>query len=102
MREQYGTPERLIAFLASKDVPLGAAQVIVVNQVKTPADSEQVRLQLSAPDGKTRDLILRFAKQSDGWKLVVPDAAIAKYSAMLTGQSGAEGMTLSVARGEKK
>ncbi|MBI5771985.1 MAG: hypothetical protein HZA93_29700 [Verrucomicrobia bacterium] len=87
MRAHYGTPERLIAFLASKDVPLGAAQVLARNSGKAPTSSEQVRLQLTAPDGKTKDLILRLTQQGDGWKLVVPEWAIAKYFVVLKGTS---------------
>lgn len=89
LREQHGTPERLIAFLACKDVPLGAAKIVAWDQVKTPTSSEQVRLQLSNPDGATRDVLLRFAQQSDGWKLVVPEVAIAKYFTLLKGTSTA-------------
>jgi hypothetical protein len=89
LREQNRTPEQLIAFLACKDVPLGAANVVAWNQVRTKTTMEQVRLQLSAPDGTTKDLLLSFAQQSDGWKLVVPDVAIAKYVALLKGTSTA-------------
>lgn len=102
LREQSGTPERLIAFLACKDVPLGAAKVVAWDQVKTPTSSEQVRLQLSTPDGATRDLLLQFAQQSDGWKLVVPDVAIAKYFAMLKGTSTATGVKGSTGKGANK
>jgi hypothetical protein len=88
LREQSATPERLIALFACKDVPLGAAKVVAWDQAKTPTSTEQVRLQLSTPDGATRDLLLKFAQQGDGWKLVVPDVALAKYFAMVKGTSG--------------
>jgi hypothetical protein len=91
LREQSATPERLIALLACKDVPLGAAKVVAWDQAKTPTSTEQVRLQLSTPDGATRDLLLKFAQQGDGWKLVVPDVALAKYFAMVKGTSGGAG-----------
>jgi hypothetical protein len=101
-REQHGTPERLIAFLACKDVPLGAAKVVAWDQPKTPTSSEQVRLQLSTPDGATRDLLLRFAPHSGGWKLVVPDVAIAKYFALLKGTSRATVVKGSTGNGANK
>jgi hypothetical protein len=91
LRAQYGTPERLIASLAIKDVPLGAAQVIEWNEFKTPASIALVQMQLSAPDGKANDVSLCFTTQSGGWKLDVPDSAIAKYSEMLKGPPVAAG-----------
>ena len=100
LREQCGTPERLIALLACKDVPLGAAKILAWDQVKTPTSSEQVRLQLSTPDGATRDLLLRFAQQSDGWKLVMPDAAMAKYYAMVKGPASPPGATRSTGKAQ--
>lgn len=102
LREQNATPERLIAFLACKDVPLGAAKVVAWDQVKTPTSTEQVRLQLSAPDGTPRDLILRFAEQGDGWKLVVPEVAMAKYFALLKGASTATVVTGSTGKSGNK
>jgi hypothetical protein len=99
VRGQYATPERLIAFLACKDVPLGAAQVVAWHPLKTPTNGEQVRLQLSAPDGNTRDVVLQFAPHADGWKLVVPHVAIAKYVTLLKGPSAFKIVTGSTAKG---
>jgi hypothetical protein len=82
LREQYGTPERVVAFLASKDVPLGAAEVTEWTEVRTPPTVVGVRVQVSAADGKAKDVNLRFSRQEDGWKLVVPGYAIAKYASI--------------------
>ena len=91
-RAQYGTPERLVAFLAIRDVPLGAAQVVEWNEVggATPHDAF-VQLQLSAPDGTTKDSNLWFTSQGAGWKLLVPDRVIANYATMLKGPPEAAG-----------
>jgi hypothetical protein len=90
MREQYDTPERLVAFLAIKDVPFGAAQIMEWSEFTKSASI--VQLQLSALDGKTEDLNLLFSSKSAGWKLIVPDGAIAKYSTMLKGPTVAPGV----------
>ena len=83
LRQQYGTPERLVAFLAIKDVPLGAVQVIAWNEMRSASSPVEVQVQLSGPDGQTKDLILQFSNSGTDWKLVIPDSAIAKYSRML-------------------
>ena len=85
LREQYGTPERLVAFLAIKDVPLGTAQVVAWDERQTASSPVEAQVQLSSPDGQTRDLILQFSNPGGGWKLVVPDAAIARYASVLKG-----------------
>lgn len=88
-REQYSSPERLVAFMAIRDVPLGAAQVVAWDEIQAPPSSVQVQLQLSAPEGATKEMVLRFSRQGAAWKLVVPEAAVAKYAAMLKGPAAA-------------
>lgn len=90
IRGQYGTPERLVAFFAIKDVPLGAAQVVRWDESPAAPASAQVQVQLSSADGQLKDLILRLSQQGADWKLVVPEGAITKYSAMLKGKSAAK------------
>lgn len=90
-RAQYGTPERLVAFLAIRDVPLGAAQVVEWNEIGGATPHAIAQLLLSAPDGTTKGSNLWFTSQGAGWKLVVPDRAIAQYAAMLKGPSAAAG-----------
>ncbi len=93
LRAQYGTPERLVAFLAVKDVPFGAAEVIAWDAIQAPPSTVQVQVQLSAGDGVTKDLLLRFSPQGAGWKLVVPGTAIGRYSRMLKAHVAGAGGT---------
>jgi hypothetical protein len=83
VRGQYGTPERLVAFFAIKDVPLGTAQVAWWEKPPATPASAQVQVQLSIPDGPTKNLNLRFSQQGEEWKLVVPEAALTKYVSLL-------------------
>lgn len=85
MRAQYGTPEKLIAFLAIKDVPLGAANVRKWSA--DPADRmAQTSVILEAVDGKKKEANLAFVHQGDGWKLLVMEGVVAKYAAQLRGE----------------
>lgn len=93
VRSQYGTPERLVAFFAIRDVPLGTAHVVGWDKPTATPASVQAQVQLSAPDGLLKDLILRFAQQGEDWKLVVPETAVAKYAAMLKKPTVAKGGT---------
>lgn len=93
VRDQYGTPERLVAFFAIKDVPLGTAQVVGWDKPTSTPASVQVQVQLSTPDGPMKEVMLRFASQGDDWKLVVPETAVAKYAAMLKKPTAAKAGT---------
>lgn len=88
VREQYGTPERLVAFLAIKDVPIGTAQVVGWDDIRanTSSAQAQVQVQLSSPNDQPKDVVLRFSQDGANWRLLVPDGAIAKYTAFLDQQ----------------
>jgi hypothetical protein len=85
MRGEYGTPERLIAFLSIKDVPLGAVQVRQFNELQgwPMGPAQQVQVLLTQADGKQKDTSLLLINPGGGWKLVVTEAVVAKYAAML-------------------
>lgn len=83
-RAQHGTPERLIAFLTIKDVPLGSAEV---RRWSDAAEGQVMlaRLMLSVPGGTPKDVTLPLARQDQTWKLMVVETTVAKYAAMLKG-----------------
>ncbi len=91
VRGQYGTPERLVAFLAIKDLPLGTAQILGSDKLQATPSSVQLQVQLSAPDGPPKDIILRFSQEGEDWKLVVPESAIAGYAVSLKKPLAANG-----------
>lgn len=85
MRAQYGTPEKLIAFLAIKDVPLGTANVR--RWSADPADRiAQTSVVLEATDGKKKEANLAFVRQGEAWRLLVMEGVVAKYAAQLKGE----------------
>jgi hypothetical protein len=82
MRTRYGSPERLLAFLTIKDVPLGSAEV---KQWSGAAEGQvmMARLRLLAADGMQKDVVLPLTRQDQRWKLLVVERTVAKYGAML-------------------
>jgi hypothetical protein len=84
LREKYNTPEKLIAFLTVRDVPLGAAEVRRFRDIDGwPAPTQSVNLFLTSSDGKQRGTTLIFTNPGSGWKLVATDAVVERYAAAL-------------------
>jgi hypothetical protein len=92
-RAEYGTPERLIAFLTVKDIPLGAVQVRQFNdlQVWPMGPAQQMQVMLTQSDGKQKDTSLLLVNPGGGWKLVVMEAVVTKYAAQLKSSEGTSG-----------
>lgn len=80
---QYGSPERLVASLAAKSVPLGSAKIV---DLKTTKDGDVLlAAQLSQPPGKTTRHALFYMRQEGAeWKLAVRQGVIEKYAELLT------------------
>ena len=90
LREKYNTPEKLIAFLAVKDIPLGAAEARRYKDIDGwPAPTQSVNLLLTSADGKQRDTTLIFTNPGSGWKLVVTEAVVERYAAALKAPANA-------------
>ena len=92
LRQQLGTPEKLVAFFATKDVPLGTAELIdqVEFQART-GPTVHAFVKMTDPDGNTKDLRLRLTKAGNQWKLVVPEGVAEKCSALMKSPSAAFG-----------
>lgn len=85
-RAEYRSPERLVALLTAKDVPMGSMQVI--GQAQQGPENVKIVVRLQQTDGsvKTANLILR--QDAGEWRLVVPPSVVDKYAALLKGTSG--------------
>ena len=90
VRTEYGTPERLIAALTARDVPLGKAKLFV-----TKADfsgDRRMAMQLYETEGKApRGVLFSLRPEGGTWGLVVPTSAVEKYAAMLKGGNAGAG-----------
>jgi hypothetical protein len=76
LRNQYGTPEKLIAFaLAGSPHPVGGMQVLG----ETDQGDGEVMLQTQwqhADDSIVHQSNVEFLRQPDGWKMVVPASIV--------------------------
>ncbi|HEY1110032.1 MAG TPA: hypothetical protein VGE76_15385 [Opitutaceae bacterium] len=91
-RGQYGSPERLLAALTLKDIPLGAAQVFNTEVLKPgthPFEGEISRVvaALLTAENKRTTHALHLQHTGDEWKLVVPQSAVKKYRERLAGRT---------------
>ena len=80
IRNELGTPERLIALLVADDVPLGHATVVA--QIPTPTET-MVIAQIIDTDGTQK--LAKFSLRTEGnsWRLVVPAKVVERYAASL-------------------
>lgn len=86
-RADFDSPEKLVASLGAKDVPLGSARLI--DQKERNGNETWIAAQLSGSKTgeKPRVVMLSLREVGGSWKLVVPTKAIEKYSAMLKGSA---------------
>ena len=84
-QEEYSTPERLIALLAAKELLAGAAEARLAADAPDDTDGERVRVRLRDAGGVTQTANLVLRRESDGWRMVVSERAVAKYLAALSG-----------------
>ncbi len=89
-RKEYGTPERLIAALTAKDVPLGMAQIF--DPKAEDASGRHIVVNLLPPTGAgARFMAVSLRQEGSVWKLGVPASAVEKYAAMLKGTEAGAG-----------
>lgn len=83
-RQQYGSPEKVIALMIAKDAAtLSGMQML--GQKALGADDVGLRVRLASSEGKVKDDNLVMHRGSDGWRLMVPDNAVEKYARQLNG-----------------
>lgn len=75
LREQYGTPERLMAMVMA-GTPRPIAGVQILEEKEQGPDDYVQQIQLKYADGRTRNDELTFHRETDGWKRVVSPASV--------------------------
>lgn len=83
-RQQYGSPEKVIALMIAKDAA-GLSGMQVLGQKEIAPDNVGVRVRFGSVDGKTKDDNLVMQRSSDGWRMVLPDNAVEKFARQLSG-----------------
>lgn len=82
-RMAYGTPERLVALLTAREIPIGTMQL--VGRMERAPDEVLLRVRLQQPDGSAITKSLAARQQGRMWQLVVPATAITRFEAILRG-----------------
>ncbi len=80
MQQELATPQRLIALLVAKDVPLGSARIWA--QYGTPTDAK-ITAQLLDAEGKSKSVQLSLRSEADKWRFVVSGKIVERYAARL-------------------
>jgi hypothetical protein len=80
LRQEFVSPERLIAVLAAKDVPLGSATIL---NLFPAANETKVSAQIFDAEGKHKMALLSLRSDEAGWRFVVPANAVKRYAAWL-------------------
>jgi hypothetical protein len=80
LQQELRTPDRLIALLTAKDVPLGSAQILV--QYPT-AEGTKIVAQLIDSAGKAKESLFALRNEGTTWRLVVPADAVERYAVWL-------------------
>jgi len=80
LQAEFVSPERLVAVLTAKDVPLGRATILA----QYPADNAtQVSAQIFDAAGSQKVTLFTLRLTNDRWQLVVPGNAVKRYAAWL-------------------
>jgi hypothetical protein len=88
LRQEFVSPERLVAVLTAKDVPLGSATIL--GQYPSPADTK-LAAQIFDAEGQQKISLFSLRAEGDRWRLVVPGNAVKRYAAWLRAPPAAAG-----------
>ena len=86
LQQEFVSPERLVAVLAAKDVPLGSATIL--NQYPA-ANETKVAAQIFDAEGQHRMALLSLRSDETGWRFVVPANAVKRYATWLRAPAAA-------------
>lgn len=81
-RQQYGSPEKVVALMIAKDAD-SLTGLQVIGQQEVGPDNVGVRVRMAGADGKTKDDTLFMHRSADGWKMVLPDPVLEKFARQL-------------------
>lgn len=97
---QFKTAEDFLALMTANDVPLSEAHVLQPKLEPPPPEGWALLVaEFRDEKGQTRTLPLRLFRASPTeWRLVVPEAAIEKYGALLAGGSAQAGSAEAASR----
>jgi hypothetical protein len=83
-RRQYGTPEKLMALMVAKDAETLTSMQLLGSKEVSP-DNVGVRIRFANEAGKVKDDNFLMHRGTDGWRLILPDAAVEKFAQKVSG-----------------
>jgi len=83
-REEYGSPEKVVATLMAGSFPKDAASLTLFDG-RTWGQDATVSMTVGHADGRSRTNTYLFHRSEDGWQLMVPASVLAGYAKTLTG-----------------
>ncbi len=83
-KQEYGTPEKVIALMMAKDAG-SLAGMQLLGKKEDGANDVTVRVRIGDDQGKTKDDKFEMRRARDGWRLLVPDKAVEKYARHVKG-----------------
>jgi len=84
-RQQYGSPEKVLALLIAKDAATLSGMQVLGQQELGPNEMG-VRVRFASTDGKVKEDDFRMLRAGDGWRLNLPDAAVETLAKKLNGK----------------
>jgi hypothetical protein len=85
-RQDFGSPEQLVAMLTASAIPLEGARVAA--QFDDTPQTARLVLELTSADGRMRERVISAHFTPDGWRLTVPDGEIQRYFVALQKPAG--------------
>jgi hypothetical protein len=84
-RSDYGSADKLVALMIAKDAAT-VSGMQVLGQREIAADTVGMRVRFGNDEGKTKDDSFALHHSTDGWKLLIPDPLIEKWTRQLAGK----------------
>lgn len=88
IQADYGSAEKVYATLLAAGIPLGLSGVKVSREYKTETGDVVLDLDLLRRNSAWRSAHFKFRPNGSGWQLVVPDAVVQRYGAMIGDSHG--------------
>lgn len=85
VRQQYGSPEKVIALMVARDAA-GLSGMQVLGQKEVAADSVGLRVRVANTDGQTKDETFVMKRVNDGWRMLLSDGVVEKFARKLGGK----------------
>jgi hypothetical protein len=84
-KQEYGSPEKVVATLLAGSFPANANSMKLFDEAQVGDQDAAIPITVSHSDGTSRTNVFRFHKAADGWQLLVPATVMQSYASTLQG-----------------